>query len=107
LLDPLIRRANAAGVPIVLLHCAPWERQAGYLSSIHPLVFADVSLAVTRSGAQAREVLSRALSWTPFNRLLYASDGVGVAETQRTARKGAYSVRSAGLGRAGGQLAGA
>ena len=81
LLDPLIRRANAAGVPIVLLHCAPWERQAGYLSSIHPLVFADVSLAVTRSGAQAREVLSRALSWTPFNRLLYASDGVGVAET--------------------------
>lgn len=78
LLEPLAH----AGAPLHLLHCVPYERQAAWMCAMHPNVHMDLSLAVMRAGVQgARALLERALQWCPFGRLLYASDGFGVAET--------------------------
>lgn len=78
LLEPLTR----IGAPIVLLHCAPYERQAAWMCAVHGNVHMDLSLAMMHAGVTgARGLLERALQWCPFDRLLYASDGFGVAET--------------------------
>jgi predicted TIM-barrel fold metal-dependent hydrolase len=78
-LTPLLR-ALPAGPPVVLLHCYPFHRQAGYLASVFPQVALDVSLAVNHVGPRASVVLAETLELAPFGSVLYASDGFGLAE---------------------------
>lgn len=79
-LVPLIRYAKDHGTAVVLLHCVPYEREAAFLCSVHANVYMDVSLANPHMGAQVREVLRNVLAWCPFDKLLYASDGIGISE---------------------------
>lgn len=79
-LVPLIRWAKEHGSPIVLLHCVPYEREAAFLCSVHANVYMDVSLSNPHMGAQVGELLREVLAWCPFDKLLYASDGIGLAE---------------------------
>lgn len=58
----------------------PYEREAAFLCSVHANVYMDVGLANPHMGAQVREVLRNVLAWCPFDKLLYASDGVGISE---------------------------
>lgn len=81
LLKPLIDRAAGLHVPIVLLHCAPFERQAAWLCSLHRNVYMDLSLTTLHAGPRIRDVIERTLEWCPPARLLYGSDGIGVPET--------------------------
>ncbi|MFG3546318.1 amidohydrolase family protein [Streptomyces sp. NPDC047725] len=71
----------AGTVPVLLLHCWPFQRQAAYLSAVFERVYLDVGLTLHHVGpARAGAVLAEALEITPFRKLLYSSDAYGVAE---------------------------
>jgi predicted TIM-barrel fold metal-dependent hydrolase len=72
---------TGAAIPVLLLHCWPYQRQAAYLSAVFEHVYLDVGLTLHHVGpARARAVLEEALEITPFRKLLYSSDAYGVAE---------------------------
>ncbi|MEV1085509.1 amidohydrolase family protein [Streptomyces sp. NPDC050211] len=68
-------------IPVLLLHCWPYQRQAGYLAAVFEQVYLDVGLTLHHVGpVRARAVLEEALEITPFRKLLYSSDAYGLAE---------------------------
>ncbi len=68
-------------VPLLLLHCWPYHRQAAYLASIWPTVHLDLGLTTQHVGpTRAAAVLAEAMEVTPFGKLLYSSDAFGLAE---------------------------
>ncbi|OBI43379.1 amidohydrolase family protein [Mycobacterium sp. E796] len=71
---------QSAGTPIVLLHCYPYEREAGYLAQAFNNVYVDGGLSVNYLGARAPSFIARLLEMAPFRRILYSSDGYGPAE---------------------------
>ncbi len=77
LLDFLRKTENT---PIVLLHCYPYEREAGYLAQAFDNVYLDGGLSVNHLGARAPAFIARLLEMAPFGKILYSSDGFGPAE---------------------------
>ncbi|MFI9168897.1 amidohydrolase family protein [Streptomyces lincolnensis] len=72
---------TAGTIPVLLLHCWPYQRQAAYLAAVFERVYVDVGLTLHYVGpARARAVLAEVLEITPFRKLLYSSDAYGVAE---------------------------
>lgn len=69
-----------ADVPIVLLHCYPYEREAGYLAQAFNNVYVDGGLSVNYLGARGPAFIARLLEMAPFRKILYSSDGFGPAE---------------------------
>jgi hypothetical protein len=68
-------------VPIMLLHCWPYQRQAGYLAAVWPQVYLDVGLTLSYVGpTRAAAVLAEAMELAPFGKLLYSSDAFGLPE---------------------------
>ncbi|MFF7765352.1 amidohydrolase family protein [Streptomyces massasporeus] len=73
---------TAGTIPVLLLHCWPYQRQAAYLAAVFEQVYLDVGLTLHHVGpARAGAVLAEALEITPFRKLLYSSDAYGVAES--------------------------
>jgi uncharacterized protein len=68
------------GTPIMLLHCYPYHRQAGYLANVFPHVYMDVGEALNHVGARSAAVLAEAMELTPFHKMLYSSDAFGLPE---------------------------
>jgi uncharacterized protein len=66
--------------PIVLLHCYPYEREAGYLAQAFNNVYVDGGLSVNFLGARAPAFIARLLEMAPFRKIVYSSDGFGPAE---------------------------
>jgi predicted TIM-barrel fold metal-dependent hydrolase len=80
-------------VPIMLLHCWPYQRQAGYLAAVWPQVHLDVGLTLGYVGpTRAAAVLAEAMELTPFGKLLYSSDAFGLPELYML---GAHTFRTA------------
>ncbi len=71
---------QSGGTPIVLLHCYPYEREAGYLAQAFNNVYLDGGLSVNYLGARAPAFIARLLEMAPFRKILYSSDGFGPAE---------------------------
>jgi len=71
---------QSADTPIVLLHCYPYEREAGYLAQAFNNVYLDGGLSVNHLGARAPAFVGRLLELAPFGKILYSSDGLGPAE---------------------------
>jgi predicted TIM-barrel fold metal-dependent hydrolase len=68
-------------VPVMLLHCWPYHRQASYLAHIYPHVHLDVGSVLHYVGPRRSiDVLAEAAEVTPFTRLLYSSDAYGAPE---------------------------
>jgi hypothetical protein len=80
LLLPLLRTPEVAAVPVLLLHCYPYEREAGYLAQAFGNVYLDVGLALNYVGAQASALVARSYETAPFAKVLYSSDAWGPAE---------------------------
>jgi uncharacterized protein len=80
LLLGLLRQPAVQRVPVLLLHCYPFHRQAGYLAQAFPNVSFDVGLAVNHVGIRSVEVIAEALELAPFAKQLYSSDAWGVPE---------------------------
>jgi uncharacterized protein len=80
--DPVLARGFVAscGVPVVLLHCYPYHRQAGYLAQAYQNVYADLGLTLNHVGARAAAVLAETLELAPFGKVLYSSDAYGLPE---------------------------
>ena len=80
LLSGFLRLAEPWGTPVVLLHCYPYHREAGYLAQMYPNVFFDVGEAVNYLGAQSVQLVAESLELGPFGKQLYSSDAWGPAE---------------------------
>ncbi|MGW0161006.1 amidohydrolase family protein [Mycobacterium sp. NPDC003323] len=70
----------SGATPIMLLHCYPFEREAGYLAQAFNHVYLDGGLAVNYLGARSRDLIARLLELAPFRKILYSSDGYGPPE---------------------------
>jgi predicted TIM-barrel fold metal-dependent hydrolase len=80
LLQPFLAAAEGTAVPIVLLHCYPYHRQAGWLAHVFPHVYVDVGLTVGQVGARADAVIGEFCELAPFGKLLFSSDGYALPE---------------------------
>jgi len=80
LLTNFIKAVEPTGTQVVLLHCYPFHRNAGYLARSFPHVSFDVGLAVNYTGARADAVIAESLELAPFDRVLFSSDAWGPAE---------------------------
>lgn len=80
LLREFLERAQPRGVPIMLLHCYPYHREAGFLAQAYPHVYMDVGLAITYTGARAAAVVAESLELAPFAKVLFSSDAYGLPE---------------------------
>jgi predicted TIM-barrel fold metal-dependent hydrolase len=70
----------AQPVPMVLLHCYPYVREAAYLAAVYPHVYIDCGLAVSYTAAASATVIAEALELAPFHKYLFSSDCYGLAE---------------------------
>jgi len=78
--DPALLRAVFAhapfrAVPLVLLHCYPFHRHAGYLASIYPNVYVDLGLTIPLVGPRAAAIIAETLELAPTRHLLASTDG--------------------------------
>ncbi|TDD28216.1 amidohydrolase [Kribbella turkmenica] len=80
LLTEWLRLVEPLGTQVVLLHCYPYHREAGYLAHVFPHVHLDLGLTTMYVGARAAAVLAEGLELAPFAKLLYSSDAWGPAE---------------------------
>jgi predicted TIM-barrel fold metal-dependent hydrolase len=80
LLLDFLRTARATDVPIMLLHCYPYHREAGYLAQAFNNVYFDVGLALNYLGTRSVEVVAESLEVAPFAKQLYSSDAWGPVE---------------------------
>jgi uncharacterized protein len=71
---------QSGDTPVVLLHCYPYEREAGYLAQAFNNVYLDGGLTVNYLGARAPAFIARLLEMAPFRKIMYSSDGFGPAE---------------------------
>ena len=71
---------DSGETPIVLLHCYPYEREAGYLAQAFNNVYLDGGLSISHLGARAPAFIARMLELAPFRKIVYSSDGFGPAE---------------------------
>jgi uncharacterized protein len=78
LMLPLLR--TMAPVPVLLLHCYPFQRQAGYLAQAFDHVNFDVGLAINYLGVRSTGLVAEALESAPFAKQLYSSDAYGPPE---------------------------
>ena len=83
--DPLrltsfLRATEQFGVPVLLLHNYPFQRNAAYLAQVFGHVFMDIGLAVHNTGAISQTLIRETLELVPFGKLLFSSDAYGLAE---------------------------
>jgi len=82
LLDDVLRTVEGAAADVVLIHASyPWHEQLGYLTFVHPKVWAEFSLVNLFSPVTTADRLLRLLDLAPVDRLLLGTDGHGLPET--------------------------
>ncbi|MBE3556722.1 MAG: amidohydrolase family protein [Firmicutes bacterium] len=67
-------------LPVVLLHCYPYVREAGYLAAVYPQVFFDLSLASGHAPSLAEQLFEEAFALAPSSKLLFATDAHSLPE---------------------------
>src|ERR1019366_2426464 len=80
LLLDFLRIPEVAAVPVVLLHCYPYHREAGYLAQAFHNVYFDVGLSVNFLGARSLALVAESFELAPFAKQLYSSDAWGPPE---------------------------
>ncbi|MEV0088263.1 amidohydrolase family protein [Saccharopolyspora sp. NPDC050642] len=80
LLTRFIKLVEPSGVDLMLLHCYPFHRNAGYLAQVFPHVYFDVGLGVNYSGVRSAAVVAESLELAPFAKILFSSDAWGPPE---------------------------
>lgn len=80
LLTDFLIATEPAGTPVMLLHCYPFQREAGYLANVFSHVYMDVGAILNHVGARSAAVLAEAMELTPFGKMLYSSDAFGLPE---------------------------
>lgn len=83
--DPLLltrwlKAIEGSGTDVLLLHCYPFHRNAGYLAQVFPHVYFDVGLGINYTGTRSAAVVAESLELAPFAKILYSSDAWGPPE---------------------------
>lgn len=77
---PFVLAAEARDVPITLLHCFPFVREAAWMAEVFSNLYFDVGFTLNFTGPLARRAMEDALEMGPFFKQLYSSDAFGLAE---------------------------
>ena len=80
LLTDFLIATEPIGTPVMLLHCYPHQRAAGYLAHVFSHVYMDLGAILNYVGARSAAVLAESLELTPFGKMLYSSDAFGLPE---------------------------
>jgi predicted TIM-barrel fold metal-dependent hydrolase len=80
LLQPFLAASEPSGVPMILLHNYPYQRQAGWLAQVYQHVYLDVGLTIAQVGARADAVLAEFFELAPFGKLLFSTDAYALPE---------------------------
>nr|WP_307371149.1 amidohydrolase [Microbacterium sp. W4I4] len=80
LLTEFLRLTRPSGARVMLLHCYPFHREAGYLAQVFPHVYFDVGLAINYTGSRSDEIIAESFELAPFHKILFSSDAWGAAE---------------------------
>lgn len=75
-----IRRTVDTGVQIMLLHCYPFLREAGFLAQVYPHVWLDTGAVLNYTGPSSTALIRHALELAPFSKMLFSSDAFGLPE---------------------------
>jgi hypothetical protein len=75
-----IQAVQPLGTQVMLLHCYPYHRQAGYLAHVYPHVWFDTGSAVSHSGLGSVQLIRESLEVAPFDKVLFSTDAFGLAE---------------------------
>ena len=75
-----IRRTRTSGSQIMLLHCYPFHREAGFLAQIYPHVYLDTGAAINYTGLGSVQVIRESLELAPFHKVLFSTDTYGLPE---------------------------
>ena len=76
----LFRASVSSGAKFTLLHCYPYQREAGFLADVFPHVYFDVGLAINYSGARSKAIIAESLELAPFGKILFSTDTFGLPE---------------------------
>ncbi|HVB64022.1 MAG TPA: amidohydrolase family protein [Nitrolancea sp.] len=82
LLRSIFREPRYRQVPIVMLHCYPFVREAAYLCGIYPNAYIDLGLTVPLAGSNCAALIAEAIGIAPLHKILASSDGHAVPEFQ-------------------------
>ncbi|MGH7721242.1 MAG: amidohydrolase family protein [Candidatus Dormibacteria bacterium] len=98
LLEEALRTPAGSSADVVLIHASfPWHEQAGYLASVRPHVWTELSLCNLFSPATTADRLLRLLDVAPAGRITLGSDGHGAPESHwfgsSVVREGWHTVR--------------
>jgi uncharacterized protein len=75
-----IQAVQPLGTQVMLLHCYPYHRQAGYLAHVYPHVWFDIGSVVSHSGLGSVQLIRESLEVAPFDKVLFSTDAFGLAE---------------------------
>jgi predicted TIM-barrel fold metal-dependent hydrolase len=82
LLEPLLDSPAGSAATVVLIHGSyPWHEQVGYLATVRPNVYVELSLSNLFAPLGVARRLSVLMDLTPRDKLLMGSDGHGAPET--------------------------
>lgn len=77
---PFIAAMEEWDVPITLLHCYPFIREAGWMAEVFSNVYVDIGVIQNFTGPAAPRIVAQAMELTPFYKQQYSSDAFGLAE---------------------------
>lgn len=74
-LRPIFEAPELTTVRVVMLHCYPFVREAGYLASVYPGAFMDLGLTIPYMSSHAMLTSAReALHLAPITKILFSTD---------------------------------
>jgi predicted TIM-barrel fold metal-dependent hydrolase len=80
LLFDLLRFPAYRSARLVLIHCYPFMAEAGYMASMLPRVYCDLSEGVPFAAHAADRIYLTTLEMAPISKVMYGSDGFGLPE---------------------------
>ena len=74
-LRPIFESSDLAGVKVVMLHCYPFVKEAGYLASVYPGAFMDLGLTIPYMSTHAMLTSTlEAFHLAPITKILFSTD---------------------------------
>lgn len=74
-LRSVLEEPRFEGLKVVLLHCYPFVREAGYLASVYPGAYLDIGLTIPYTSVHGmKSALHEALHLAPLSKVLFSTD---------------------------------
>ena len=75
-----IKATVDSGIQLMLLHCYPFIREAGFLAQVYPHVWLDTGAAVNYTGLASEALVRQSMEMAPFSKVLFSSDAFGLPD---------------------------